>query len=125
IATGTVIVESVDKKVQHPTGGVVKEILVQDGSAVEEGQVLVRLDDTVPRATLGVLRSQHDEGSARRARLLAEREDADTIAFPFELAARVRERSVAAALGGEVKLFDSRKAARTGQRAQLRERVAQ
>ena len=35
IAAGTVMVESVDKKVQHPTGGVVKEILVQDGSEVD------------------------------------------------------------------------------------------
>src|SRR5436309_2967462 len=72
IATGTVIVESVDKKVQHPTGGVVKEIRVHDGSEVEEGQVLVRLDDTVTRSSLGVLRSQFDENTARRARLLAE-----------------------------------------------------
>jgi HlyD family secretion protein len=125
IAAGTVIVESVDKKVQHPTGGVVKEILVQDGGAVEEGQVLVRLDDTVPRATLGVLRSQLDENSARRARLLAERESADSIAFPPQLAARVHEANVAAALGGEEKLFEARKAARVGQRAQLRERISQ
>jgi HlyD family secretion protein len=125
IAAGTVIVESVDKKVQHPTGGVVKEILVQDGSAVEEGQVVVRLDDTVPRATLGVLRSQLDENSSRRARLLAERESADAIAFPQELVARRNEANVATALSGEEKLFDSRKSARAGQRAQLRERIAQ
>src|SRR5438105_3107714 len=65
IAAGTVIVESVDKKVQHPTGGVVKQILVRDGSVVEEGEVVARLDDTVPRATLGVLRAQLDEISAR------------------------------------------------------------
>ena len=82
IAAGTVIVESVDKKVQHPTGGVVKEIVVQDGSAVEEGQILVRLDDTIPRATLGVLRSQLDENNARRVRLLAEREGADFDRLP-------------------------------------------
>ena len=125
IAAGTVIVESVDKKVQHPTGGVVKEILVQYGSAVEEGQVVVRLDYTVPRATLGVLRSQLDENSSRRARLLAERESADAIAFPQELVARRNEANVATALSGEEKLFDSRKSARAGQRAQLRERIAQ
>jgi len=47
IASGTVIVETVDKKVQHPTGGVVKEILVRDGSEIEEGQIVVRLDDTI------------------------------------------------------------------------------
>ena len=125
IAAGTVIVESADKKVQHPTGGVIKDILVHDGSAVEEGQVLVRLDDTVPRATLGVLRSQFDENSARRARLLAERDGADAIAFPQDLAARAAEASVATAIVGEEKLFESRKTARAGQRAQLRERISQ
>jgi membrane fusion protein, type I secretion system len=125
IAVGTVIVESVVKKVQHPTGGVVKDILVQDGSEVEEGQVLVRLDDTVPRATLGVLRSQLDENNARRARLLAERDGADSIAFPKDLTARMDETNLTAALSGEEKLFDSRKATRAGQRAQLRERISQ
>jgi HlyD family secretion protein len=125
MAAGTVVVESAVKKVQHPTGGVVKDILVDDGSAVEEGQVLVRLDDTVPRATLGVLRSQLDENNARRARLLAEREGADSISFPEGLTRRMDETNVAAAVSGEEKLFDSRKAARAGQRAQLRERISQ
>jgi HlyD family secretion protein len=125
IAAGTVMVETVDKKVQHPTGGVVKEILVQDGSVVEEGQIVVHLDDTVSRTTLGVIRSQFDENSARRARLSAEREGADSIVFPHQLGARKDETNVAAALTGEEKLFDARKAARVGQRAQLRERISQ
>jgi HlyD family secretion protein len=56
---------------------------------------------------------------------LAERESADAIAFPQELVARRNEANVAAALSGEEKLFDSRKSARAGQRAQLRERIAQ
>jgi HlyD family secretion protein len=125
IAAGTVIVESVDKKVQHPTGGVVKEILVHDGSAVEEGQVLVRLDDTVTRSSLGVLRSQFDENTARRARLLAERDGAEAVAFSETLTSRRHEANLAAALNGEEKLFISRKEARAGQRAQLRERISQ
>jgi HlyD family secretion protein len=125
IATGTVIVESVDKKVQHPTGGVIKEILVSDGSAVDEGQVIVRLDDTVARATLGIVRSQSDELLARRSRLLSERDDRDTLVFPGELRARREEASVDAAMTGETRLFASRKATRSGLRAQLRERIAQ
>ena len=125
IAAGTVIVKSVDKKVQHPTGGVVKEILVRDGSEVEEGQVLVRLDDTVPRATLGVLRSQFDENGARRARLWRNAKAQTRSFFPEDLAARIGETNVGAALSGEEKLFESRKAARAGQRAQLRERISQ
>jgi HlyD family secretion protein len=67
IARGTVVVESNVKKVQHPTGGVIGEILVHDGSEVEAGQVLIRLDDTVTRSTLGVVQSQLDESwRARR-----------------------------------------------------------
>src|SRR5262249_6599433 len=125
IASGTVIVETVDKKVQHPTGGVIKEILVRDGTEVEEGQVLVRLDDTVTRSSLGVLRAQFEENTARRARLIAERDLADRITFPESLIQRGNEPTVAAAINGEEKLYISRKEARAGQRAQLRERISQ
>src|SRR5215472_9311144 len=85
IAPGTIVVESNVKKVQHPTGGVVGEILVKEGDAVDEGQLVLRLDDTVTRSTLGAVRSQLDELMAREARLLAERDDADGIAFPAQL----------------------------------------
>jgi HlyD family secretion protein len=125
IASGSIVVESNVKKVQHPTGGVVGEILVKEGGEVKDGQVVLRLDDTVTRATLGVVRSQLDEFTARQARLLAERDDADAIDFPPQLTNRRGDPSVNTAIAGEGKLFESRKTARTGQRAQLRERVAQ
>ena len=125
VAPGTIVVESSVKKVQHPTGGVVGEILVKEGSEIEEGQVVLRLDDTLTRSTLGAVRSQLDEQMAREARLRAERDDAEAITFPTQLTARSNDISVAAAVAGEERLFDSRKTARTGQRAQLRERVAQ
>ena len=125
IAPGTVVVESSVKKVQHPTGGVIGETLVKEGDEVDEGQLVLRLDDTVTRATLGAVRSQLDELMAREARLLAERDDADGIVFPAQLTDRRNDLSVATAVAGEEKLFESRKTARTGQRAQLRERIAQ
>jgi HlyD family secretion protein len=125
IAPGTIVVESSVKKVQHPTGGVVGEILVKEGAEVEAGQIVLRLDDTVTRATLGVVRSQLDELMAREARLLAEREDADVIVFPKQLTSGREEASATTAVSGEQKLFESRRSARTGQRSQLRERVAQ
>ncbi len=125
IASGTLVVESNVKKVQHATGGIVAEILVKEGSLVEEGQMVMRLDDTVTRATLGSVRSQLDELTSRQGRLLAERDGADAVSFPDELLVRRAEKSVATALAGEQKLFESRGAARTGQRSQLRERIAQ
>jgi HlyD family secretion protein len=124
IAPGTIVVESNVKKVQHPTGGVVGEILVKEGGEVEAGQVLLRLDDTVTKATLGVVRSQLDEAMGREARLIAERDDATAIVFPEQLIG-ARDASTATVMAGEEKLFESRKMARTGQRAQLYERVTQ
>jgi membrane fusion protein, type I secretion system len=125
IASGTIVVESSVKKVQHPTGGVVGQILVKEGDEVEAGRVLLRLDDTVTKANLGVVRSQLDVFMVREARLLAERDDAPAIVFPQQLIARRGDESVTAAIAGEEKLFDSRRNARTGQHAQLRERIAQ
>ena len=125
IAPSFLIVESNVKKVQHPTGGIVGQIFVKEGSVVKHGQLVVRLDDTVPRANLGILRSQLDEFGARQARLIAEREGADAIVFPEELTQRGGETQVALATSGEQKLFESRRRARTGQRAQLRERISQ
>lgn len=125
IAPGALVVESNVKKVQHPTGGIVGEILVHDGDLVQAGDVVMRLDDTVTRATLGIVRSQLDELQARDARLAAERDDAAEIAFPPDLLARRGTRTLDTALAGEERLFESRRNARIGQRAQLRERIAQ
>lgn len=125
IAPGTIVVESNVKKVQHLTGGIVGEILVKEGSAVVADQIVMRLDDTVTKSTLGIVRSQLDELTARQARLLAERDGAAAIAFPDELTDRGGEASVKAAIAGEEKLFDSRRGTRNGQKSQLVERKGQ
>jgi HlyD family secretion protein len=125
IAPGSVVVESNVKKVQHPTGGIVGEILVNDGDLVQAGDVVMRLDDTVTRATFGIVRSQLDELRARDARLTAERDDSGRIEFPPDLLARRGTNTLDTTLAAEEKLFESRRSARIGQRAQLRERIAQ
>jgi HlyD family secretion protein len=125
IAPGTIVVESSVKKVQHPSGGVVGEILVKEGDRVAAGQIVLRLDDTMTKATLGVVRSQLDELTAREARLLAERDDAPAIVVPPQLIDGRDDTSASAAVAGEGKLFESRRTARSGQRAQLHERIAQ
>ena len=63
--------------------------------------------------------------TAREARLLAERDNAAAIAFPVQLTAARDDASATTAVAGEEKLFESRRTARTGQRAQLRERITQ
>jgi HlyD family secretion protein len=125
IAPGTVVVQSFVKKVQHPTGGVVGEILVKEGDSVKEGQVVLRLDGTVTRATYLALRSQLDELLVREARLLTERDDGTELPFPSQLTSRRDNPAVADAFSGEQKLFEARLHSRNGQRSQLRQRIAQ
>jgi HlyD family secretion protein len=125
IAPGILVVDSHVKKVQHPTGGIVGEILARDGDQVKAGDVLVRLDDTVTRANLAIVTKGLTELSARKARLEAERDGAEAITVPDELASRSSEPKVAHVIAGEEQLFALRKKARTGQKAQLRQRITQ
>ncbi len=125
IAPGTLVVHSRVQEVQHPTGGIVAEILAHDGDRVKAGDVLVRLDGTITRANLAIVTKSLDELTARRARLVAEQADRETVAFPQELLARDSNADIAATLDGERRLFEVRRAARLGQKKQLRERVNQ
>src|SRR3954452_12785446 len=123
IAPGNLVVETNVKKVQHPTGGVVGELRVRDGTPVKAGDVVVRLDDTVTRANLAIVVKSLDELAARQARLEAERDAASAPSFPAELLARRSDPDVARLIAGEQKLFETRRSARQGQKAQLKERV--
>jgi HlyD family secretion protein len=125
IASGTVVVESSVKKVQHLSGGIVGEILVIEGAEVETGQVVIRLDDTLTRATLGVVQSQLDLYVAREARLIAERDGLGRVTFPEATPDRPTRQAAQNAVAGEERLFRARRDGREGQRAQLRERTAQ
>jgi HlyD family secretion protein len=125
IAPGNLVVETNVKKVQHPTGGVVGELRVRDGDVVKAGDVVVRLDDTVTRANLAIVVKSLDELSARQARLEAERDGTPAPSFAAELLARRNDPEVARLIGGEQKLFETRRTARQGQKAQLKERVGQ
>ncbi|MCE4226783.1 HlyD family type I secretion periplasmic adaptor subunit [Methylobacterium sp. C25] len=126
IAPGQLVVVSDVKKVQHPTGGVVSELRVRDGDRVKAGDVLIRLDQTQTRANLDIVLKALDDLAARRARDEAERDDAKVITFPRDLLERAgSDESVAHLIEGEKRLFTARVAGREGQRAQLRERVAQ
>lgn len=125
IASGRLVVDSNVKKVQHPTGGVVGEIRVREGDRVKAGDILVRLDETTTRASLAIVSKGLDQFYARLARLEAERDGKDKISFPDVLTTRRGEAVVAASMAGEQSLFDFRHQARSGQRSQLRERIAQ
>jgi HlyD family secretion protein len=108
VAHARVEVESQRQIVQHPDGGVVAEILVEEGDSVASGDVLVRLDDAELRSSLAVVEGQLLELLARRARLEAEERGADTIVFDSLLLES--ENPIAADLiAGSEQLFAARR----------------
>jgi HlyD family secretion protein len=125
IAPGAVVVDSNVKKVQHPTGGVVGEVRVRDGDVVKAGDIVVRLDDTVTKASLAIVVKTLNGLYARAARLEAEQRGEDKITFPPQLTDRADDPDVKNVMTSESKLFEVRVYGRTGQKAQLRERVTQ
>jgi HlyD family secretion protein len=125
IAQGSVVVDQNVQKVQHPTGGIVGELLVRDGDHVKAGDILVRLDETVMRANLAIVTKGLDQLAARKARLEAERDGKEAIAFPASLRGRIDDPDVKSTIESENKLFVLRRTERLGQKAQLQQRKAQ
>jgi HlyD family secretion protein len=125
IAPGAVVVDSNVKKVQHPTGGVVGEVRVRDGDLVKAGDIVVRLDDTVTKASLAIVVKTLNGLYARAARLETEQRGDSKLTFPPQLTERADDPDVKNVMISESKLFDVRVTGRTGQKAQLRERISQ
>jgi HlyD family secretion protein len=105
-------------------GSLVVESMVRDGARVEAGTLLLRLDPTEAQANLSAVSKWLWELTARRARLEAERDDGETVAFPPDLQ-DADDADIARIMNGERKLFELRREAKRGQKAQLRERIMQ
>lgn len=82
IANGAVVSEGGSRKVQHPEGGIVREILARNNQHVEAGELLLTLDDVSVRAELEVVLSQLREGLGAKARLTAESMGTSSIELP-------------------------------------------
>ena len=125
-SSGTLVLENDIKSIQHPTGGVVSELFVSEGQHVAAGDLILRLDETATRANLAVIMNDLTTGIARRARLIAERDQLKKPEFPKELLDRAgTEPEVASMIESERKVFESRMTSRNGQKAQLREKIGQ
>ncbi len=124
LAPGFVAVKSHRKTVQHLDGGIVRELLVKDGSVVNEGDVMIRLDDTAIKAEQDILRSQQITLSAQVARLTAERDRKERIEFPESLEDDSDPRTVEAKLA-ETRIFQARKLSHEGEVSMLKQRSSQ
>jgi HlyD family secretion protein len=125
IAPGSLVIEGFSKQVQHADGGIVKEILARNEDTVEEGQVLIRLDDTAIKASLGVVNAQRNEGLIIEARLVAELAGETGFALPAELAPIAGESEIASRYLTQQQILTARVSDQAGKSSQLDEQVSQ
>ncbi|MDF1802288.1 HlyD family type I secretion periplasmic adaptor subunit [Thalassovita sp.] len=109
VSSGRVEVDQNRQVVQHPDGGVISEILVDEGDFVTPGQLLIRLDADELSSQLTIIEGQLFELMARRGRLQAERDGRDDIRYdPVLLEAAATNPSVAALVEGQTQLMQAR-----------------
>ncbi|MCK7611322.1 HlyD family type I secretion periplasmic adaptor subunit [Roseibium sediminicola] len=120
VSSGTIVVETNTKHVQHREGGIVRQIRVKNGDTVEAGDLLISLDDTVTRANLAVITKQLTELTAQEYRLEAERDDLPTIDWPEE-----RKRDLGDIERGQQLLLEARRNSKDGRKNQLEEQIRQ
>ena len=126
VAPGVVQVEQNRQIVQHPDGGVVAEIAVQEAQTVQSGELLIRLDGTQIKASLAIVEGQLFDAMARKSRLEAERDDLTELAFPAELTDLAKSRpDVAEQIEGQKRLFVARLETQSAQIDQLGKRLDQ
>ncbi|WP_299727724.1 HlyD family type I secretion periplasmic adaptor subunit [uncultured Tateyamaria sp.] len=126
IAPGRIEVDQNRQIVQHPQGGVVAEIAVKEGDAVQAGDLLIRLDVAQMQSTLAIVEGQLFEFMARRGRLAAERDGLDTVRFDAELTQEAQARAeVRELMDGQRALFGARRDSVARQSQQLAKRADQ
>jgi len=124
VAPGVIKVDSNRKQIQHLEGGVVKEILVQDGDKVKAGDVLVRLDKTRAEASLTILDDGYNSAIAQRARLASERDKLEQVKFPESLVKLQDDVKISEILKTQEALFNARQMAIKGQVRIIKKQIA-
>ena len=108
---GMVTLDTKSKTVQHLTGGLIKEILVGEGDHVQEGQLLIRLDEAVARANFEGARQRYVGLRAMEGRLLAEQRSQSKISFHPDVIEASQDPQIREVVRTQEQLFDSRRAA--------------
>ena len=125
IANGVIGFESKRKTIQHLEGGIIEEILINEGDRVKAGTTLVILNDTATRAQTEELRNRIRTLAAEEARLHAERARKSEIQFNHPLLNGADDPEIAAILDQQRSHFEARASNLETQREILRKRIDQ
>lgn len=125
VAPGRIVVDVKKQVVQHREGGVIQQILVDDGDLVHKGQILMVLSPAEAQADQGALYDQLLGFVGLEARLNAELEGIK-LSFPAELTANTSNPERAAEIiKDETQQFKVRQSAAMSEQTILKQRLAQ
>jgi len=110
-AQGVVTLDTKRKTVQHLSGGIVKEVLVQEGQQVKEGEALLRLDGAVAKANYEAVRQRYLGLRAMQSRLFAEQVGSKTISFHPDVQSAMNDPLIKQQVTTQQQLIQARQAA--------------
>jgi HlyD family secretion protein len=108
VAPGIVVAAGQNIRIQHLEGGIVETVVRREGDRVHEGDPLLILKSTIPKAQLNRLLQQLISKRAEIARLQAERDGESTLAMP-RLEIFSKELDAAKVFDEEKKEFEARR----------------
>ena len=125
IAPGQVKVSQEKKTVQHLEGGIVDEILVEEGDHVKKGETLIKLKSTQVHSSVDLLQGRLWSKMAKAARLRAESDMSEEINWPQELLQKKDNLDVKEVMQKEKSIFESRRKDLQGKISRTRSQIAQ
>lgn len=125
VASGYVTLFSQKKTVQHLEGGIIKEILINEGDVVEAGQPLINLNDSEAKARYSIVLGQLRTALANEARLNAELNGANQITLPEEFDNIFNEFELFKIVQSQNNLFKTRKEVLEEKVSILQQRIEQ
>lgn len=123
-AAATVTIDTRRRAIQHMSGGLVRELKVNEGQLVKQGDVLLVLEEASTRAAMESVRQNYLAQRAAESRLLAELAGQAEISFHSDLAAGAQDPLVQQHIGTQRQLFVSRRAALAAELGGIQDAIA-
>lgn len=124
IAMGNVVVISKRKTVQHLEGGIVKNILVEEGQLVKKDQPLLEISDVAPKANREIVQGELWAMRASEARLYSLQNNSEQIEFSDELNLVAKEQpELVKTIQLQTDLFNTQREAQQGKLNSLKQRI--
>lgn len=121
---GTVKVSGNRKEIKHPSGGVITEILVEEGARVREGDILVRVNPLNTEASLSEAELDYLSSLAEESRLISQRDNLPQIEWsPVVLELKNTDPRMAEYMKVQQNIFESSNNERSGEVRILQQRL--